>query len=617
MSLAGFVVAVGASADQTSAADGDVVSLFRAFDREPPVAGLLDAIEYVTCDLCVRPRSNKRSALCTAGELSIIFDGWLENANALATECGCTTDHDAEIVLAAYARWADDTWSRLYGEYSFVLWDASRGALIAVRDKVGVRPIFFATTSAGVVVGNLPGAVAAHPAVAAGVNLGYAAEFLCAEETSVAETLYAGVERLPGGHVLTWRRGRPPAVRRYWQPSAIVHRQDIDEATETCKSLVQQAVGAATRGATFVGCDLSGGIDSSSVAAALARLVCAGDRTADDTMALSLVYPGLPCDESQYISAVADVLPYPSLRLRPRYSMLQECNAATAMLRYPFFPFNASGATPIVEYVRQRGGVLLSGEGGDELFEPTEHALRGAIFAPADWSALRRLLCRRWSERGVSRSLLATLRYAVDPFAGQRLYNTVNRWRHRPRHREGWPIDPEWARSINLRKRLDRLLYPRNARTLAMGYVLSGAWSSSFEWIFMMSCVAGVEARHPLSSARLIEYCNRLPLELLDGQEPHNRRLMRRAGADLLPQIVVERTSKAEFTPATLPALVARAHAQRNQPRPFSDNRARYRYRAAVSGARHIWRLDAALAFELWLQQLPQSSAQTFCCEYE
>ncbi|MBS0314497.1 MAG: hypothetical protein JSS05_09960 [Proteobacteria bacterium] len=618
MSLAGFVAVAGESFGRPPGVADHFAGFFRRFDRDAPTVGRLDGFDYAMCNLAIgRGRAGAVTPLTRDG-LVLLFDGWLENSAELAAENGWADREDASIVLAAFSRWGDGAWAHLYGEYSFLLWDAATRTLLAVRDKVGVRPIYFAATSDGVIVGNLPGAVAAHPRFSPHVNLGYAAEFLCAEESTVTETLYAGIQRLPGGHVLRWQHGHGVTVQRYWRPRPRVRRHDVAEATSKCRSLVQHAVAAATRGASFVGCELSGGIDSSSVAVVLARLVEAGDRPAADTTALSLVYPGLSCDETPYIAAVASALPYPAVQLQARYASLRECETATSLLRYPYFPFNASGANPIIDYVRERGGVLLTGEGGDELFEPTEHALRHALCRASDWTALHRLMRLRWESRGTTRSVLGTVRYIVEPLAGLRLYNAINRWRDRPRAPEEWPIDEVWMRESRLRKRLDRRLYPSNGRTLAMGSALNGVWSPPFEWMFMMSCVTGVEARHPLASAALIEFGNSLPLSFLDGQDARNRLVLRRAGADELPPIVLERTSKAEFTPATLPALIDRANAQRQQQviAPHED-RVRHRFRAVVTGARHIWRLDAALAFELWLRQIPASSVGAFHCEFE
>jgi len=616
LTLAGFTLFIGGDA-AGSAAPPALADFWRGFSRRVKVSTPDAQRCAVTCDLRAGgtthgadPPSSEASAA------SFCFDGWLENATELAQTLGLSPTaqrNDRDIALAAWQRWGDSLGDHLYGEYSLAIWDRRERRLFALRDRVGVRPLFYAEVPGGIVVANLPGAVAAHPAVGHGVDAGYAAEFLCNETSSEEATLFAAVQRLPGGHQLDWRAGHGVVVRRYWRPSGESRGIGAAEAQEQFADLLRRAVASAARSAEFVASDLSGGIDSSSVAVQLGRMVRQGGLRADQVAALSLVYPGLACDESPYIDAVVARLPYAAHRFTPRYATLEECEAATAMLRYPYFPFNSTGAAPIVDFVRDRGGVLLSGEGGDELFEPVEHALRQALVRPREWAALRSMLSRRWADRDRGRSWLGTVRHAVAPFGGQWLANLISRHRDRPNAPEGWPVDPEWAKAVGLRDRVDSLLYPRNARTLAMGSALSGAWSPSFEWLFFASCVTGVETRHPLSSARLIEFCNQLPLGLLDGQQARNRVLLRLAGGDDLSAVIAERTSKAEFTPATLPPLLARARSQTaGLAAAGRDPAATWRYRVAITGARHIWRLDAALAFEMWLRTLPPDAARGF-----
>lgn len=614
MSLSGFLLAAGGPDVTSVNADEAVERFFLGFKRCQPARTLLGDGRLQCCDLRIGADTAPGVQVCHTGSLTLCFDGWLENKLEIAAWCGCAADaSDAETVLAAWRAGGDEIAAQLVGEYSFVLWDSNAHRLLAVRDKVGVRPLFYAAVDGGLIVANLPGAVAAHPAVGSAVDYGYAAEFLCVEESTFSDTLYAGVHRLPGGHLLTWQVGHDVVVRRYWQPSSTVRPLAPADAQAQFDRLLRRAVAAAARGAVFVGCDLSGGIDSSSVALQLAQLVTEGRQPAAATAALSLVYPDLPCDETPFIDAVAEKLPFESRRFNARYASLPECEAATAMLRYPFFPFNGSGASPIVNHVAQRHGLLLSGEGGDELFEPTDHALRGALWSGRERPALRTWLARHWAARGRARSRLGLVRYALEPVAARTLLNFIARWRDRPRAQNRWPIDDAWAKQVGISRRVDSLLYPRNSRTLAMAGALSGAWSPSFEWIFFMSCVAGVESRHPLSSAALIEFCNCLPLALLDGQEARNRVLLRQACGAAMPPIVASRTVKAEFTAATLPALLDRAGAQVQMPQcatgPSESGTAKHWFRADVTGARHIWRLDAALSLDVWLRALPPSEA--------
>lgn len=494
----------------------------------------------------------------------VVFDGWIENREQAITEIAGkmpSNASDASIALAGYRKWGHDVAARLYGEYSFVVLDFEVGKrsplAVAVRDKVGVRPLFFAQWPGGIGFANFPAALVALPWLSAAPNEGFMAEFLCGEVNSVEETFYCDVRRLLGGHHFLWQREVAPRNERYWLPHSDVDSMTSATGAGRLRQLIEDIVANTTRGVGLVGIKQSGGVDSSAVAMVLANRVARGVLPADDVLALSMVFPGLACDESAYLDDIAQVVPFAIERAPARYATATQLDDWTRRTRYPAYPFISTGGWPLFDLLRARGGrVMLDGEGGDELLRPAPSALLRAAVDVRQSRALIGFFRQRWRGRRRDFSVRGTLRFWIDPAIAQPLNNWWSRHFGRVRHCWESPIDAAWAARVALHDRLDRLsAHHWTARTVGTSLSLSGEWSVAYESIYFQSVCQKVELRHPLLSAQLIEFCNRLPLALLDGQEARTRLLLRAGVADRLPASVAMRRDKAEFTASVLPAL--------------------------------------------------------------
>jgi asparagine synthase (glutamine-hydrolysing) len=542
----------------------------------------------------------------------VVIDGWLENFDELVATLGRTdgarVPTDVDLVHMAYLRWGSAMANYLYGEYAIAVWDRAEQTLTAIRDKVGMRPLFRARVGAGCAISNFPGALALLPGVGDAINEGYAAEFLCADTNTADETLLQNVARVPGGHLLAWHNGASAQVSRYWYPPTAIDRRPPRELIAAFRDQLNLVVKAASRTRLPLGCQISGGVDSSSVAVTLAQFVDDGSIEVSRVTGHSQVYPGLPCDETPYIDAVANVLPFAVLKLVPRYGTSSELDAYTACLRYPFYPFVATSA--IRHYAEQRakgGRVILTGEGGDELFIPTEHALRRAALNCSDQRCLLRYLRRQWQVHSLHASVMGRVRQTLAGLIGTRIENWLRRVWDGRRVPRNWAVDDAWSRSVNLLGRMTSRRDPPAARTAAVASALNGYWSSLFEWDYFQSAVLGVETRHPLASARLHEFVNRLPLRWLDGQTSLDRRLLRLAVGRFLPRSTARRVDKAEFTASALPELISIARAQFSGSPNANAGGVQVgtrQLRVQLNGVRDVWRLDAARSFASWLRHV-------------
>jgi len=182
-------------------------------------------------------------------------------AHAFRTAC------DTELLLALHNP-EDDRWvSRVPGMFAFALWDDRRQRLVCARDRFGEKPFYFVTGPDGsLAFASEVGALHAAGRVDGALDRRALSHFVQHGYVHPSESLYAGVHVLPPGHALAWEDG---AVRtwRYWEAPEIDERMSFEAAVEGLRSTLAAAVERQLQGDVPVGAFLSGGVDSSTVAA--------------------------------------------------------------------------------------------------------------------------------------------------------------------------------------------------------------------------------------------------------------------------------------------------------------------------------------------------------------
>ncbi|MFG3053138.1 asparagine synthase (glutamine-hydrolyzing) [Kitasatospora sp. NPDC048239] len=178
------------------------------------------------------------------------------------------TRSDTEVVLRAYQEWGDALVDRLEGMYAFAIWDERAERLLLVRDRLGVKPLFWAEVDGGLVFGSEPKALFAHPGLtptvdADGLREAYSLLF------NTGPTVWAGVREVhPGALLVLDRRGVRES--RYWELQARPHTDDLDTTVERVRSLVNRAARAQLEADVPLCSLLSGGLDSTVVTALVA-----------------------------------------------------------------------------------------------------------------------------------------------------------------------------------------------------------------------------------------------------------------------------------------------------------------------------------------------------------
>jgi len=511
---------------------------------------------------CGAPHIAERGALSVAFTgapveergLLCLLDGHLDNAEelrralALEHEPDRRSSSELERLLAAgHRRWGRELPGKLRGDFVLLLWDHERQEGLLARDQLGVRPCFLRPAADGLYFASelrdllalLPTRPAPDPA--------WLAHWLSVGSLPGYGTPYAGIERLPPGTVLSL--GADGATRhRYWRAE---YRDPLELPSHELAVAVRGAINRAVQrrvapeGAT--GLLLSGGLDSSAVAA-----ICARQPSAR-VQACSATFPEHPAaDESALIAELESALALTPMRavVRPG-GLLAAAIESVCTWQAPLLGWGDFWTLPLMRAAARAGvTVMLDGDGGDELFGVRTYVLADRLRAGRPlqaWSLAMRL--PGGALRPPRREVFAMVRTHA-------LGGALAPWIH--------PPAPLWAASrraaprwlgTELRRALvrsqdplawKRLAGPRWWAHAAYGVACQIEQIGVFEHQRRRAALAGLEARHPLFDLDLVELALRQPpLATLDPSL--NRPVLRAALRGLLPDSVRLRPQKARF----------------------------------------------------------------------
>ena len=491
----------------------------------------------------------------TSGRLTVSFDGRLDNRSELRQMLGSRvgeTRSDAALVAAAWQAWDADAPERLIGDFAIVVWDAMRRQLFLARDVFGLRPLLYRTFNDGFWWASEVQALARLGD--ASVNDGMVAEYLGGMR-SETETLVHDVFRVPRASLLVLDHSGTVRVTRYWTPrvSAVRRFSGDDEAVEEFRSLFSRAVSSRLRAVGPVALTLSGGLDSSLVAAEAASLHRAG--SAALVHAFTLALPGHTSDESPYAQEVARHAGLPSTVCAAGRATLDVTVADAARVLDLPQPPNSVAADILSRTMRAQGvRVSLNGVGGNEWFS-------GYHFPFAD--LLRQL---RWID--CAKRMIAFKRETPTyrPMSDLRLalwLQLPESFKRRFRSLLGLTRVPTWvqpafASRVHLAERLRPESRPWSLPTLQLQLMFDYATNADqmflTEYTERISAAYECEERSPFLDRRLVEWALTLP----DDQrwrDGAGKVLLRRAGAPLLPAAIVHRGRGPDFSFQTADGL--------------------------------------------------------------
>jgi asparagine synthase (glutamine-hydrolysing) len=302
--------------------------------------------------------------------IAVTYNGEIYNFLELRAELEAKghvfeTESDTEVILAGWRQWGADVLSRFNGMFAFALYDAHLDRLFLARDRLGVKPLFYAELSDGALIfGSELKAIVAHPLFRGAPNPQAIEDYLAFGYVPDDTSIVAGVKKLPAGHFLPIQRGRPvPQPVRWWDvdfstPSARSARHLRREFTEHLRTAVRSRMIADVP----LGAFLSGGVDSSAVVAFMAE----ASRGAVETCSIGFDEPNH--DETRYARIVAERF---ATNHRSRIVASDDFSLIDTLadaFDEPFADASALATYRLSGLAREKVTVALSGDGADETF---------------------------------------------------------------------------------------------------------------------------------------------------------------------------------------------------------------------------------------------------------
>ena len=287
------------------------------------------------------------------------------------------TKSDTETIVHAYEEWGDDCVHRFRGMFAFAVWDAPKRRLLLARDRLGVKPLYWARRGDLLLFGSEIKAILASGLVDPQANVAAIPELLSTRYISGADTLFRGVQKLLPGQLLTFERG-DARIRQYWDVpldrsvGPDVHGNPRDVVAQF-RGLLEESVRLRLMSDVPLGVFLSGGIDSSAVAAIMARQI---DRP---LQTFSVAFEERAFNELAYAREVAKAVGAEAHEVV--ISDRQFFDALPTLLWHEDEPIAHPSSVPLYfvsALARRHVTVVLTGEGSDELLAGYGKYLRAA-----------------------------------------------------------------------------------------------------------------------------------------------------------------------------------------------------------------------------------------------
>ncbi|CAM5329996.1 asparagine synthase (glutamine-hydrolyzing) [Aquamicrobium terrae] len=497
------------------------------------------------------------------GSLTIAFNGEIFNYVELREDLRARgrrfrTASDTEVILHLYDEMGEDCLRLLNGDFAFALWDRRRRRMMLARDRMGVRPLFHASSGGTLYFASEIKALLRVPGISARIDPLALDQIFTLWAPLAPRTAFADVQELEPASVMTVEQGRT-SIRRYWNldfpPSAAQSAAtDETEAAVQVRELLTDAVRLRMRADVPVGSYLSGGLDSSLVSALAAGMVPQGLDT------FSVTFDSPEHDESAYQTEMAAVLGtrHHAVACRPGDIAAD----FPEVIRFAERPILRTAPAPLFQLsrlVRESGlKVVLTGEGADEVFagyDIFKEARVRRFCRRQPQSAMRAHLFRRLYPylpdlNRQSAQYLAAFFGVGDASLDDPLFS------HRPRFKttaaaklffsddlrsllKGYDAAEEMAGRLPPAFVTWHPLHQAQyleSRFLLPGYILSSQGDR-------MAMSHGVEGRFPFLDHRLVEFAARLPPEMkLKGlTEKH---ILRQAAAGVLPPSISKRAKQ-------------------------------------------------------------------------
>ncbi|HEX6707561.1 MAG TPA: XrtA/PEP-CTERM system amidotransferase [Albitalea sp.] len=298
----------------------------------------------------------------------IVFNGEIYNYRELIPELtalGHTfrTRSDTEVIVHAWEQWGEACVDRLRGMFAFALWDERQQTLFLARDRLGVKPLFYAQLPDGMwIFGSELKSLLRHGGLKRDLDVQAIEEYFALGYIPEPRTIYTSARKLPPGHTLLLRRGQPAREPRQYWDVRFTGANTISEADAQAELVarIQESVRLRMISEVPLGAFLSGGVDSSAVVAMMAG------QSSEPVNTCSISFDDPAYDETRYAQQVAD-------RYRTRHFVEQvatdDFDLVDTLAELYDEPYADSSAVPtyrVCQLARRHVTVALSGDGSDE-----------------------------------------------------------------------------------------------------------------------------------------------------------------------------------------------------------------------------------------------------------
>lgn len=539
--------------------------------HDEPEAGL--TLSFRRLSIIDLSTAGHQPMLSASGRSVVAYNGEIYNAAEIARELEATGHvfrghSDTEVMLEAFERWGiEATLPRLVGMFAIAFYDRSTRRLTLIRDRLGKKPLYFGVLGGTLFFGSQPKSFFAHPGWSPEIDRGAVAAFMRFGYVPAPRSIYKGLECLRPAERIDIVDGKIASRALYWDIRKIAAKAQrpplaltVTEAKQRLESLLAEAVSQRMVSDVPLGAFLSGGIDSSTIAALMQRASSRPVKT------FSIGFEEAEYDESRHAVAVAKHLgtDHHQLVVRPEDAL------ATIPLMPEYFdePFADASQVPtylLCKLTRGHVTVALSGDGGDELFagypsyriapeilagtRVIPQVLRPAAIAflrhtpDVLWRGLEPLVPRRFGRSPLA-GRAKKLANLLDVGSEERMFQSiVGQWPEPERIVRDVVHEDDTIWTGALREEL-----PDTTRRLQMLDTLTYLPDDILVKVDRASMGVALEARVPLLDHRVVEFSLGLPGRMLmrDGE---TKWLLRQVLYDHVPRALIDRPKSGFMMP--------------------------------------------------------------------